>query len=240
MRRPKALFATVTTVRWLLQATQDSSILFGVLSFPWTRTAERKGSPHLHFNGAQPRASFKSSERRPGPLAPRRSEQTSSRRVLSLLFGSDSQSGAFLAPRASSGGSELPASPAVPRCGRGDRGAAAAPERSPFPYSCSGRQRGLCRGTGPRSAGPRHSRQLIPKANYLGANSFSPALIQPCFHALSSLFSQAKLKASQAHKMGDKRKAGLCHTAGRQSTLTECRRTQRRGATSAGTALGMC
>lgn len=92
----------------------------------------------------------------------------------------------------------------MPRCG--DRGAA--PEPPHFHTAARAAARAVPRA---RSAGPRDSPGSSRKANQLGVNSFSPALIQPGFHGLSS---PAKLEAPQAHKMGGERKAGLWHTAG--------------------------
>lgn len=93
------------------------------------------------------------------------------------LFVSDSQSGAFLAPRASSGGRSRRR---VPRCG--NRGAAAAPERSPFPYSCPGRQRGLC-GARPSERRPAALAAAHPQSKLTRSESIlsgaNPALFPP-------------------------------------------------------------
>ena len=84
---------------WIFSILNIELRKFGLLFLPSTPTSQKNRLPHLHFNGAQPWAPFKSSERHFIPSAPPPSEQTSLRHVLLLVFRSDSQSDHFLALR---------------------------------------------------------------------------------------------------------------------------------------------
>lgn len=57
-----------------------------MLFFPSTPTSQKNRLPHLHFNGVQPWAPFKSSERHFIPSAPPPSEQTSLKHVLLTII----------------------------------------------------------------------------------------------------------------------------------------------------------